>query len=85
MPDTLHPNMQAALDSRLEPLTNDKVLRDEATANLKRELGAAGYSALLADAATYKQTLTDAEKADRVTLQLYASQGQRNAAKNGRR
>ena len=80
LPDTLHPNWVAAIDARLEPLANDKVLRDETTAALKQELGTAGYAALVKDAATYK-TLTDAEKADRLTLQMYASQGQRNQYK----
>jgi hypothetical protein len=82
--DQLHPNMQEALDARVAPFAGDRVLREEATAALKRELTTPGYEALVKDAGLYK-TLTDAEKADRITLQTYAAQGRRNAAKAGRR
>jgi hypothetical protein len=81
MPDQIHPNMQAALDARLEPLAGDRVAREEATAALKRELTLTGYNALVQDAKLYKNALTDAEKADRITLQTYASQGRRNQYK----
>jgi hypothetical protein len=84
MPDQLHPNMQEALDARVEPLAGDKVLREEATAALKRELTIPGYEALVKDAQLYKHALTDAEKADRMVLQVYASQGRRNQYKRGR-
>jgi hypothetical protein len=84
LPDQIHPNMQELLNTRLEPLAGDRVAREEATKALKAEMGAAGYNALVQDAGLYK-TLTDAEKADRITLQTYASQGRRNAAKAGRR
>jgi hypothetical protein len=84
MPDQIHPNMQEALNARVEPFAGDRVLREEATAALKRELTTPGYEALVKDAQLYK-TLTDAEKADRITLQTYAAQGRRNAAKAGRR
>jgi hypothetical protein len=84
LPDQLHENMQAALGARVEPFAGDSALREEATAALKRELTPAGYEALVKDAGLYK-TLTDAEKADRITLQAYAAQGRRNAAKAGRR
>ena len=83
MPDQLHENMQAALDQRIEPLAGDKVLREEATAALKRELTIPGYEALVKDAQLYKHALTDAEKADRMVLQVYASQGRRNQYKHG--
>jgi hypothetical protein len=82
--DQLHPNLQAALDARVAPFAGDRVLREEATSALKRELTPAGYEALVKDAGLYK-TLTDAEKADRIVLQTYAAQGRRNAAKAGRR
>jgi hypothetical protein len=85
MPDQLHPNMQEALDARTEPLAGDKVLREEATAALKRELTIPGYEALVKDAQLYKHALTDAEKADRMVLQVYASQGRRNQYKRGAR
>jgi hypothetical protein len=81
MPDQIHPNMQAALDARLEPLAGDRVAREEATGALKTELGAAGYNALVRDAQLYKHNLTDAERADRITLQMYASQGRRHQYK----
>jgi hypothetical protein len=74
LPDELHPNMVEALNARLEPLAGDRVAREEATKQLKTELGAVAYNALVQDAQLYKQTLTDAEKADRVVLQTYASQ-----------
>jgi hypothetical protein len=73
--------MQAALDARLEPLAGDRNAREEATKALKAEMGAAGYNALVRDAQLYKNALTDAEKADRVTLQMYAAQGRRNQYK----
>jgi hypothetical protein len=85
MPDQLHENMQAALDARTEPLAGDKILREEATAALKRELTIPGYEALVKDAQLYKHALTDAEKADRMVLQVYASQGRRNQYKRGAR
>jgi hypothetical protein len=69
------------VDSRLKSLSGDRVAREEATAALKRELTLIGYNALLRDAQLYKQTLTDAEKADRICLQVYASQGRRNQYK----
>jgi len=81
MPDQIHPNMQEALNARLEPLAGDRAAREAATAAVKTELGAAGYNALVQDAKLYKHNLTDAEKADRITLQMYASQGRRNQYK----
>jgi hypothetical protein len=80
MDDQLHPNMQSMLDARLEPLAGDRVAREEATKQLKTELGAVAYNALVQDATLYKP-LTDAEKADRLVLQTYASQGRRNQYK----
>jgi hypothetical protein len=83
LPDELHPNMVELLNTDRAPLESlDKTALADAGKALKTELGATEYDKLVKDATLYKP-LTDADKAHKRTLELYASIGRRNAVKAG--
>jgi len=75
--------MVELLNTDRAPLESlDKTALADAGKALKTEMGATEYDKLVKDATLYKP-LTDADKAHKRTLELYASIGRRNAVKAG--